>query len=66
MSRQEMIRRRRRTGFVGRHAELAAFRANFGRQPQDDACQFLFHVHGNAGVGKTSLLRIAAALEHPS
>ncbi|WP_157531454.1 tetratricopeptide repeat protein [Kitasatospora sp. Root107] len=57
VSRQELIRRRRRGGFVGRRAELAAFRANLDRDPADEAYQFLFHVRGNAGVGKTSLLR---------
>ncbi|MFJ9522942.1 hypothetical protein ACIRPK_32425 [Kitasatospora sp. NPDC101801] len=57
VSRQELIRRRRRGGFVGRRAELAAFRENLDRDPADEAYQFLFHVRGNAGVGKTSLLR---------
>ncbi|MER5867460.1 tetratricopeptide repeat protein [Kitasatospora sp. NPDC002040] len=57
VSRQELIRRRRRGGFVGRRAELAAFRDNFDRDPADEAYQFLFQVRGNAGVGKTSLLR---------
>ncbi|BFV57894.1 hypothetical protein KCMC57_up29980 [Kitasatospora sp. CMC57] len=56
VSRQELIRRRRRGGFVGRRAELAAFGANLDRDPADEAYQFLFHVRGNAGVGKTSLL----------
>ncbi|MBB4947618.1 tetratricopeptide (TPR) repeat protein [Kitasatospora gansuensis] len=57
VSRQELIRRRRRGGFVGRRAELAAFRENLDRDPAEEAYQFLFHVRGNAGVGKTSLLR---------
>ncbi|WP_405685210.1 tetratricopeptide repeat protein [Streptomyces sp. NBC_01387] len=56
-SRQEIIRRRRRTGFVGRRGEIAAFQDNFARDPQDDQYQFLFHIHGNAGVGKTTLVR---------
>lgn len=56
-SMQELIRRRRRAGFVGRSAERAAFRANFDVPPQDERHRFLFHVHGNAGVGKTFLLR---------
>ncbi|MDX3353297.1 tetratricopeptide repeat protein, partial [Streptomyces sp. ME01-24h] len=56
-SRQEMIRRRRRTGFVGRRDELEVFRNNFTRNPADEAYQFAFHVHGNAGVGKSSLIR---------
>ncbi|MGD3107716.1 tetratricopeptide repeat protein [Streptomyces sp. YGL11-2] len=57
MSRQELIRLRRREGFVGRRGELAAFRDNFQRVVEDPAHQFLFHVHGQAGVGKTSLVR---------
>ncbi len=56
-SMQELIRQRHRAGFVGRAAERAAFRANFDTPPQDERHRFLFHVHGNAGVGKTFLLR---------
>ncbi|MEV0182418.1 tetratricopeptide repeat protein [Streptomyces sp. NPDC050625] len=56
-SMQELIARRRRAGFVGRGAERAAFRANFGIPPEDERHRFLFHVHGNAGVGKTFLVR---------
>ncbi|WP_446038709.1 tetratricopeptide repeat protein [Streptomyces sp. SID1121] len=51
----ELIRRRQR--FVGRRAELGAFRDNLGLAPDDEAHRFLFHVHGIAGVGKTSLVR---------
>ncbi|WP_434590949.1 tetratricopeptide repeat protein [Streptomyces sp. A5-4] len=60
-SMQELIRRRRRAGFVGRRDELASYRANFGTTPDDERHRFIFHVHGNAGVGKTSLVR---ELEH--
>ncbi|MFG2651040.1 tetratricopeptide repeat protein [Streptomyces sp. NPDC048436] len=56
-SMQELIRRRRRAGFVGRRGELDAFRANFDVPPHDDRHRFLFHVHGIGGVGKTSLVR---------
>ncbi|MEU3887947.1 tetratricopeptide repeat protein [Streptomyces sp. NPDC029041] len=56
-SMQELIRQRGRAGFVGRSAERAAFRANFGTAPHDERHRFRFHVHGNAGVGKTFLLR---------
>ncbi|GAA2319957.1 tetratricopeptide repeat protein [Streptomyces hawaiiensis] len=56
-SMQELIRQRGRAGFVGRSAERAAFRANFGTAPQDERHRFRYHVHGNAGVGKTFLLR---------
>jgi tetratricopeptide (TPR) repeat protein len=54
---QELIAQRRRAGFVGRGAERAAFRANFDLPPEDERHRFLFHVHGNAGVGKTFLMR---------
>ncbi|MEU0845715.1 tetratricopeptide repeat protein [Streptomyces sp. NPDC005962] len=56
-SMQELIQRRGRAGFVGRSGELAAFRANFAMEPEDERHRFLFHVHGNGGVGKTWLLR---------
>lgn len=56
-SMQELIRQRRRVGFVGRSGERAAFRANFDLPPEDERHRFLFHVHGNAGVGKTFLVR---------
>lgn len=60
-SMQELIRRRSRSGFVGRRDELTWFRENFTHTPEDEAHHFLFHIHGNAGVGKTSLVR---QLEH--
>ncbi|MGW2469499.1 tetratricopeptide repeat protein [Streptomyces bauhiniae] len=56
-SMQELIGRRRRAGFVGRGDERAAFRENLDLSPEDERHRFLFHVHGNAGVGKTFLVR---------
>ncbi|WP_443053625.1 tetratricopeptide repeat protein [Streptomyces sp. NBC_00285] len=56
-SMQELIRQRRRAGFVGRGEERAAFRTNLDLPPEDERHRFLFHVHGNAGVGKTFLVR---------
>ncbi|MFG2886868.1 tetratricopeptide repeat protein [Streptomyces sp. NPDC048297] len=56
-SMQELIGRRRRAGFVGRGGERAAFRENLDLAPEDERHRFLFHVHGNAGVGKTFLVR---------
>ncbi|MER5381085.1 tetratricopeptide repeat protein [Streptomyces sp. NPDC002688] len=56
-SMQELIEGRRRHGFVGRRTERATFRANFDLPPEDERHRFLFHVHGNAGVGKTFLVR---------
>ncbi|GHH76271.1 hypothetical protein GCM10018793_21510 [Streptomyces sulfonofaciens] len=55
-SRQELIRRQRSSGFVGRQGELAVFRDTL-RQPPQEAAQFLFHIHGPGGVGKTTLVR---------
>ncbi|MFE9423984.1 AAA family ATPase [Kitasatospora sp. NPDC006697] len=55
-TRQELIRRQRRSGFVGRRAELDAFRAAL-RQPPAEAGQFLFLLHGGSGLGKTALTR---------
>ncbi|MEV7432309.1 tetratricopeptide repeat protein [Streptomyces griseoviridis] len=54
---QELIRQRSRAGFVGRGRERAAFRANLETAPEDERHRFLFHVHGDAGVGKTFLVR---------
>ncbi|WP_258021539.1 tetratricopeptide repeat protein [Streptomyces anatolicus] len=62
VSMQELIRGRRRAGFVGRREELRLFRENFELPPDDDRHRFLFHVHGPAGVGKTSLVRELARL----
>ncbi|MGW0842598.1 tetratricopeptide repeat protein [Streptomyces sp. NPDC002787] len=56
-SMQELILRRTRQGFVGRNTERAAFRANFDLPVEDERHRFLFHVHGNAGIGKTFLVR---------
>ncbi|MEO3765701.1 tetratricopeptide repeat protein [Streptomyces sp. B5E4] len=56
-SMQDLIRDRRRSGFVGRQREITAYRDNFRCPPEDPAHRFLFHFHGVAGVGKTSLLR---------
>ncbi len=57
LSRRERIRQQRGAGFKGRLNEVAAFRANLALGAQDEAFQFVFHVHGNGGVGKTSLVR---------
>lgn len=54
---QQLIAQRRRAGFVGRGVQRAAFRANFDTPPEDERHRFLFHVHGDAGVGKSFLLR---------
>lgn len=56
LSMQEQMQRRRRGGFVGRRDELDTFRANLDTDPADEAHQFLFHVRGPGGVGKSTLL----------
>ncbi|MEU5495470.1 tetratricopeptide repeat protein [Streptomyces griseofuscus] len=56
-SMQELIGRRRRAGFIGRGGERAAFRENLDLPPEDERHRFLFHIHGQAGVGKTFLVR---------
>ncbi|MFD5147713.1 hypothetical protein [Streptomyces sp. NPDC058401] len=48
-SRQELIRRRRSVGFIGRQSEADAFREAL-RQPPEEAAQFLFHIRGPGGV----------------
>ncbi|WP_246203591.1 ATP-binding protein [Streptomyces tailanensis] len=53
----ELIGRRKRAGFVGRRSELDLFRGNFDTAPEDERHTFVFHVHGTAGVGKSSLVR---------
>ncbi|MFE5486089.1 tetratricopeptide repeat protein [Streptomyces sp. NPDC056527] len=54
-SRQELNRAHRRTGFIGRHEERQSFHANLCLDPGE--ADYLFHVFGVAGVGKSSLIR---------
>ncbi|MFF7053438.1 tetratricopeptide repeat protein [Streptomyces griseorubiginosus] len=61
-SAQELILRRTRAGFVGREAERAVFLRNFDISPADPRYRFRFHVHGSAGIGKTSLVEELAHL----
>ncbi|MFE1838396.1 tetratricopeptide repeat protein [Streptomyces sviceus] len=61
-SAQELIQRRTRAGFVGREAERTAFLQNFDIPPGDPRHRFRFHVHGSAGIGKTSLVQELAQL----
>ncbi|MFE9457633.1 tetratricopeptide repeat protein [Streptomyces californicus] len=57
LSLQQIIEGQRRAAFVGRQAELDLYRRNFTIPPEDPHHRFVFHVRGNAGVGKTSLVR---------
>ncbi|MFG2791445.1 tetratricopeptide repeat protein [Streptomyces sp. NPDC048419] len=54
---QQLNQQSVRAGFVGREAERDLFLRNFDIPPGDDRHFFRFHVHGPAGVGKTSLIR---------
>ncbi|MEU3520951.1 tetratricopeptide repeat protein [Streptomyces sp. NPDC006654] len=59
LSRRELIDRRKRAQFVGRRAQLSQFEGNLAKDPESetDPADFLFHVHGVGGVGKSTLLR---------
>lgn len=54
-SRGELIRQRSRSQFVGRRAQLSLFAENLTKDPE--AAEFLFHVRGVGGVGKSTLVR---------
>ncbi|MFJ8856466.1 tetratricopeptide repeat protein, partial [Streptomyces sp. NPDC102437] len=58
-SRGELIRQRAQAQFVGRRAQLSLFTENLSKDPEseEDPAEFLFHVRGVGGVGKSTLLR---------
>jgi Flp pilus assembly protein TadD len=56
-SMQDVIRRRQSDSFVGRDAPLAMFRDNLTMPSDDPRKKFLFNIHGDAGVGKTFLMK---------
>lgn len=51
---QDLVRRRQKAAFVGRDGELALFTANLALPAEER--RLLFSVHGDGGMGKTSLL----------
>ncbi|HEY7271949.1 MAG TPA: hypothetical protein VH502_04375, partial [Actinoplanes sp.] len=51
---QDVLRQRRGAAFVGRDGQLAQFRENHGLPP--DRRAYVFNVHGEGGVGKSTLL----------
>ncbi|KRV49826.1 hypothetical protein AQ490_19260 [Wenjunlia vitaminophila] len=61
-STRELARQRRQQRFVGRQAELAVFTRNLQVPAGDPNHRSLLYVHGDAGVGKTFLLRRMADL----
>ncbi|MEM7067064.1 MAG: tetratricopeptide repeat protein [Cyanobacteria bacterium P01_B01_bin.77] len=60
-SRQELIRQRQRSSFVGRVEQLEVFKHNLTNLQDSDGFAypeaFLFNIWGQGGVGKSSLLR---------
>ncbi|MCX2732970.1 ATP-binding protein [Saccharopolyspora sp. NFXS83] len=59
---QELIRQRQREVFVGRQPQCDGFRANLILDPLDPSRKFVFSLHGQAGIGKTALLRQLRAI----
>lgn len=53
---QDIIRKRQQEEFVGRSEQLDLFRTNLNKSWDDDQRVFLFNVHGQGGVGKSTLL----------
>ena len=56
VSYQELIGRQQAAWFVGREGPLAQFQANLAVPEGDPARRSVFFIHGDGGVGKTSLM----------
>jgi tetratricopeptide (TPR) repeat protein len=54
---QDRIRERQQSGFVGRQGQVTQYQENFGLSVDDERRRFIFNIHGDAGVGKTFLVR---------
>ncbi|MGW3289600.1 tetratricopeptide repeat protein [Streptomyces sp. NPDC001002] len=54
---QHIARTREHARFVGRQAQTAQFRRNLELPPDHPERRFVFSIHGDAGVGKTYLVR---------
>ena len=54
---QDHIRNRQQSGFVGRQGQLVQYQENLSFPVDDERRQFLFNIHGDAGVGKTYLTK---------
>ncbi|MFR9730758.1 ATP-binding protein [Saccharopolyspora sp. MS10] len=59
---QDLIRQRQRDVFIGRQRQCDGFRAHLNSDPLDPGRRFVFSVSGQAGIGKTSLLRQLRAI----
>ncbi|GAA5040223.1 tetratricopeptide repeat protein [Streptomyces siamensis] len=53
---QSLMRKQQQPHFVARRGELDRFAENLALAPDDPQKRFLVHVHGPAGVGKTTLV----------
>jgi len=53
---QDRLKQRRSSNFVGREQQLELFRQNLRRSLDSEDYYFIFSVHGQGGVGKTTLL----------
>jgi tetratricopeptide (TPR) repeat protein len=51
------MRSRHQRDFVGREGQLVQYQENLGVPVDDERRRFLFNIHGNAGVGKTYLVK---------
>ena len=51
------LARKKKQDFIGREEQLAMFRANFNENNTDDGSYNIFNIHGQGGVGKTTLSR---------
>ena len=56
LSFQDILKRRQRSEFVGRDKQLIRFRENLRYPVDDEHRHFIFHIYGQGGVGKTTLL----------
>ena len=53
----DAIRQGQQSGFVGREDQLDSFRRQLGLEWDDPRRRYVLNVHGQGGVGKTTLLR---------
>ena len=54
---QDHIRDRQQSDFVGRQRQIAQYQDNLKLSLDDERRYFLFNIHGDAGVGKTCLVK---------
>jgi len=56
MSLKDIRERRQKSAFVGREEQLKTFQQNLLLELSDPRRRFIFNIHGQGGVGKTTLL----------